>query len=98
MRQEYYGLRKCNGNNTQEWGPYAIFDIECKNCGSLVEFFKDDITRNCSECCKKVINDRDDYGFVQWCSSSSSHSKPPNVESKYFSPTVCQTTSKHVRR
>jgi hypothetical protein len=52
MRQEDYGLRRCNGNNTQEWGPDAIFDIECKNCGSLVEIFKDDITRNCSECGK----------------------------------------------
>jgi hypothetical protein len=66
-------LRKCNGNNTQEWGLDAIFDIECKNCGNLVEFFKDDITRNCSECGNNVINDRGGYGCGQWCSSSSSH-------------------------
>jgi hypothetical protein len=81
MRQEDYGLRKCNGNNTQEWGVDAIFVIECKNCGNLVEFFKDDITRNCSECGKKVINDRDDYGCGQWCSSSSSHIR--NICSKF---------------
>ena len=44
-----------------------------KNCENLVEFFKDDITRTCSECGKKVVNDRDDYGCGQRCSSSSSH-------------------------
>jgi hypothetical protein len=73
MRQEDYGLRKCTGNNTQEWGPDAIFDIECKNCGNLVEFFKDDITRNCSHCRRTVYNNRKDYGCGQWCSSSSPH-------------------------
>ena len=40
-------MRKCTGNNTQEWGFDAIFDIECPNCGNFVEFFKDEITRNC---------------------------------------------------
>ena len=66
-------MRKCTGNNTQEWGPDAIFDVKCKNCGDLVEFFKDEITRNCSLCKNTVYNDRKDYGCGQWCSSSSSH-------------------------
>jgi len=66
-------MRKCTGNNTQEWGFDAIFNIKCKNCGNLVEFFKDEITRNCPECKKTVLNDRKDYGCGQWCSSSSPH-------------------------
>jgi len=60
-------LRKCTGNNTQECGADAIFDVECKNCGNMVEFFKDEITRNCSYCIKTVYNDRKDFGCGQWC-------------------------------
>lgn len=66
-------MRKCTGNNTQEWGADAIFDIECKACGHLVEFFQDEITRPCSHCGKTIHNDRKDYGCGQWCSSASSH-------------------------
>jgi len=66
-------MRKCTGNNTQEWGADAIFDVKCKGCGNLIEFFKDEITRNCSRCKNTVYNDRKDYGCNQWCSSSSSH-------------------------
>lgn len=73
MRQEDNGMRKCTGNNTQEWGADAIFDVKCKNCGKMVEFFKDDITRNCFHCKRTVHNNRKDYGCGQWCSSSSPH-------------------------
>ncbi len=66
-------MRKCTGNNTQEWDADAIFNVTCMNCKNLVEFFKDEITRYCPQCSKKVFNDRKDYGCGQWCSSSSSH-------------------------
>ena len=52
---ELEGMRKYTGNNTQEWGADAIFDVECKNCGNMVEFFKDEITRNCSHCKKNSL-------------------------------------------
>ena len=68
-------MRKCTGNNTQEWSTDAIFDIKCKNCDTSVEFFKDEITRNCPNCRKPVFNDRKDFGCGQWCSSSSTHSR-----------------------
>lgn len=74
-------MRKCNGNNTQEWGEDAIFDVKCQRCGNIVEFFKDDITRNCSSCKNKVVNPRKDFGCGQWCSSSSEHQR--NLCSKY---------------
>jgi len=64
-------MKKCTGNNTQEWGFDAIFDVKCKKCGNLVEFFKYDITRNCSHCKNTVYNDRKDYGCERWCSPAS---------------------------
>ncbi len=66
-------MRKCTGNNTQDWGPDAIFNVECPHCGNKVEFFKDEITRNCQQCKQSVQNDRKDYGCGQWCSASSPH-------------------------
>ena len=66
-------MRKCTGNNTQEWGADTIFDVVCKSCGEFVEFFKDEIIRNCSHCKQTVHNDRKDFSCGQWCSSSSSH-------------------------
>jgi hypothetical protein len=66
-------MRKCTGNNTQEWGFDAIFEVKCPQCGCSVEFFKDEITRNCHECKTTVRNDRKDFGCGQWCSSSSLH-------------------------
>ena len=66
-------MRKCTGNNTQEWGFDAIFDVKCQTCGYMVEFFKDEITRNCPNCKKSVLSDRKDFGCGQWCSSSSPH-------------------------
>jgi hypothetical protein len=62
-------MRKCTGNNTQEWGAEAIFDEVCKSCGESVEFFKDKITRNCPHCKQTFHNDRKDFDCGQWCSS-----------------------------
>ena len=68
-------MRKCSGNNFEEWGFDGIFDIECPDCGNLVEFFKDEITRRCSQCKKIVHNNRGYYGCGQLCSSSSPHKR-----------------------
>ncbi|MEJ2727457.1 MAG: hypothetical protein P8185_02915 [Deltaproteobacteria bacterium] len=68
-------MRKCTGNNTRDWGFDAIFEVACQNCGQPVEFFKDEITRNCPQCKNTVINDRKDYGCGQWCSSASAHTR-----------------------
>ncbi len=70
---EIKNMKKCTGNNTWEWGSDAIFDMKYTNCGNSVEFFKDEITRNCPKCKKTVINDRKNYGCGQWCSSASPH-------------------------
>lgn len=74
-------MRKCTGNNTQDWGFDSIFEVECSGCGDMIEFFKDEITRNCPQCKKTVINDRKDYGCNQNCSSSSRHNR--NICNKF---------------
>lgn len=66
-------MRRCSGNNTEEWGFDSIFEIECPSCGNAVEFFKDETRRNCPKCKNPVINNREDTGCGQWCSSASSH-------------------------
>jgi hypothetical protein len=67
-------MRKCSGNNTQDWGFDSIFDVKWPSCGNMVEFFRDEIDRKCPQCKESVQNDRKDYGCGQWCSpSSASH-------------------------
>ncbi len=66
-------MRKCTGMDMWQWGPGALFDIVCPNCGRSVEFFKDELTRACPGCRQTVKNQRGDYGCGQWCSSQSSH-------------------------
>ncbi|MBT8361913.1 MAG: hypothetical protein KJO32_13255 [Deltaproteobacteria bacterium] len=50
-------MRKCSGNNTQEWDAGAIFGIECESCGQVVEFFQDEITRPCYRCGQTINNE-----------------------------------------
>ena len=56
-------MRKCTGNNTQEWGFDSIFDVQCQNCGHMVEFFKDEITRNCPKCRAQMFPNWN-FGYV----------------------------------
>ena len=74
-------MNECTGNNTWEWGFDAVFELECPGCGRMVEFFKDDITRNCAGCRKTVVNTRNGFGCGQWCSSFSPQQR--NLCSKY---------------
>jgi len=68
-------MRKCGDNNMQEWGFDAIFDVTCPQCGHVMEFFRDEITRTCTGCWEVVRNPRPDYGCNQCCSSSSAHAR-----------------------
>jgi endogenous inhibitor of DNA gyrase (YacG/DUF329 family) len=74
-------MRKCTGNNTQDWKFDAIFNVQCPTCGTQVEFFKDEITRACPKCRRIISNDRKDFGCQLWCSSSSDH--PRNICPKF---------------
>ena len=58
---------KCPGQDTQYWNQDAIFETECPECGSPMEFFKDDATRRCSSCNKKIVNPKMDFGCASYC-------------------------------
>ncbi|MBT3386935.1 MAG: phosphohydrolase [Desulfobacula sp.] len=58
---------KCPGQDTQYWSQDAIFETECPECGHPMEFFKDDATRRCANCKKKIVNPQMDFGCASYC-------------------------------
>ncbi|MCD4720360.1 MAG: HD domain-containing protein [Desulfobacula sp.] len=58
---------KCPGQDTQYWNKDAIFETKCPECGHPMEFFKDDATRRCANCKKKIVNPRMDFGCASYC-------------------------------
>ena len=58
---------KCPGQDTQFWKPGAIFETKCPQCGHVVEFFKDDPTRKCSNCGQRFLNPNLDFGCASYC-------------------------------
>ncbi len=73
-------MAKCPGQDTQQWGYDAIFDVECPKCHSAVEFFKDEVRRRCRSCGEVVFNDRMDLGCAKWCPSAASCVGPDLVK------------------
>jgi len=53
------------------WGPDAIFETTCPSCGSSMEFFKDESSRTCKKCGRKVINPKIDFGCASYCQYAS---------------------------
>ncbi len=58
---------QCPGQDTQYWNKDAIFDTKCPECGHPMEFFKDDATRRCGNCKKKIVNPKMDFGCASYC-------------------------------
>jgi len=58
---------KCPGQDTRYWKQDAIFEVKCPNCGTAVEFFKDDSIRRCPSCGKGLSNPRMDFGCAAYC-------------------------------
>ncbi|MCP4756190.1 MAG: hypothetical protein GY866_35460 [Proteobacteria bacterium] len=61
---------KCPGQNSQYWKPEDIFEVECSRCGYAVEFFKDDVSRNCDECGLGILNPKRDFGCAAHCAAA----------------------------
>lgn len=57
---------KCPGQDSRFWKPEDVFEIQCLKCGSIIEFFKDDVKRKC-RCGEEIVNPRLDFGCAQWC-------------------------------
>lgn len=73
-------MSKCPGQDTQQWGFDAIFDVACPKCQSAIEFFKDEVKHRCRRCGETVFNDRMDLGCAKWCPSASSCVGADNVQ------------------
>ena len=58
---------KCPGQDTQYWNQDAIFETKCPECDHPMEFFKDDATRRCAGCKKKIVNPKMDFGCASYC-------------------------------
>lgn len=58
---------KCPGQDPRYWKFDAIFDAECPNCGTKVEFFKDETRRKCKNCGQYILNPKMDFGCAAHC-------------------------------
>lgn len=58
---------KCPGQDTQYWNQDAIFETQCPECGAKMEFFKDDTSRKCKNCDKRIVNPKMDFGCASYC-------------------------------
>ena len=60
----------CPGQDTRYWKPEDVFDSPCVHCGYMVEFFKDEATRDCPSCGKENLNPKLDVNCDSWCKST----------------------------
>ncbi len=58
---------KCPGQDTRFWTPKDVSEVACGRCGESLEFFKDEGTRRCPACGKRVVNPKVSIGCAQWC-------------------------------
>ncbi len=75
---------KCPGQDTRYWKEDAIFEVKCPDCGTPVEFFKDDTARTCPGCGKRLPNPRLDFGCAAYCPYAEQclGSLPPELKEK----------------
>ena len=58
---------KCPGQDTRYWNTDAISEAPCPHCGKTIEFYKDDTSRKCHGCGKKIVNPSMDFGCASYC-------------------------------
>ena len=76
---------KCPGQDTRYWGPEAVSETSCPNCGGPIEFFKDESSRKCRKCGQKVLNPKMDFGCAVYCKYASQclgQDMPPELLAK----------------
>ena len=60
-------IMKCPGQDSRYWGPEAIYESSCPDCGEPIEFFKDESSRKCRKCGTKILNPKMDFGCAAYC-------------------------------
>jgi hypothetical protein len=58
---------KCPGQDQRFWKPDDIFEADCPECGTKVEFWKDEPRIKCPKCKKGIWNPKIDLGCAEWC-------------------------------
>ncbi len=58
---------KCPGQDRRYWKPEDIYEMECPDCGNILEFWKTDVRVRCEKCRRLVSNPRFDLGCAAWC-------------------------------
>ncbi len=58
---------KCPGQDSRNWKPGDIFEINCPRCGHALEFFKDEPVRRCKKCGHRFVNPKMDFGCASYC-------------------------------
>lgn len=75
---------KCPGQDTRYWKSGDIYEEKCSGCGQLLEFFKDDSSRKCKNCGKRILNPKIDFGCAAYCEHAEQCLKelPPEILSE----------------
>ena len=60
-------MHKCPGMNPGFWRPKDVAENKCPSCGGIIEFWKDDIKRKCTECGLYVFNPKLETLCLSWC-------------------------------
>jgi HD superfamily phosphodiesterase len=60
-------MQRCPGQDQRFWKLEDIFEVKCPNCGSSVEFFKDEPKLKCGNCDNLINNPRLDLSCAKWC-------------------------------
>ena len=58
---------KCPGQDSYNWKPEDLTEAPCPQCGKVVEFMKDDMSRKCPSCGTRFGDPSKDNGCLQWC-------------------------------
>jgi putative nucleotidyltransferase with HDIG domain len=58
---------RCPGQDQRFWKPEDIFEVNCPDCGTTLEFFKDEPKLKCRKCKQVVVNPKIDLGCAEWC-------------------------------
>jgi hypothetical protein len=60
-------MAKCPGQDQRFWKPKDIFEINCPDCSTSIEFWKDDPQVKCPGCKKLITNPKLDISCAKWC-------------------------------
>ena len=80
-------MSKCPGQDQRYWKPDDIFEINCRECGTVIEFWKDDPKLKCPKCKKLITNPKLDLSCAKWCKyAKECRGTQPVPDVNYISP------------